>query len=505
MPTYFKFIFLIFLLSGCAVGPDYQRSSNVIEWFDDVEDTHRMGYWWQSMDDATTNELVTALLAQNLDLQSALARIEQARAQYQISTGEAWPTLSANLNRTRIKQEGNNAFIASGAPGTLGGLNNTGAGVPIGGQISGGNLAVGGFPMQAGYYQTFYSGGLSTSWQLDLFGGIRRSIYSARASLLASQADYDALVHTLVSQLVRQRIATATLEAQLDLLQDIVTTRERTFTVVERRYLAGANASALDVLAARESLTSIQVQIPDVQANLYQARGQLAVLLGQREQSVSRYALLPPPTELIVAPGIALLDRRPDLRRNELRLVAATNDVGVAIAALYPDVSLSLDLTKQAARFSDLFGNNNVGGSFSVRLLQAIFQGGRLRANVRFSKARVKELQAGYELAVLNAALEVDTALFRERTLRQQYQQQLENTETARRAEDLALRRYRLGLADLLQLLDRQRQRALAEQNLINLQQAMWNNRIDLYLALGGDWFQADLGESTETTVNDND
>jgi multidrug efflux system outer membrane protein len=338
--------------------------------------------------------------------------------------------------------------------------------------------------------------GLSTRWQVDLFGKLRRRTAAARDRFLASRADAQALVHSLIAELARRRISLSTLKRQLQVARETVESRQLTLDTVDRRYRRGLpDVSADDVYLARENLAAAKADLPDLRRRLMEQAAALDVLLGQKPGTLDPLAgeipLLPPPRPPDAGVPAALLDRRPDLRSSELRLMAATEEIGVAVADLYPDLTLSGNIGFQNDELQNFFDASNLAGAILGDVMVRLFEGGRLRANIDLQEAEAREAAAAYARQVLDALEEVEVALGSTRHLSRRLKALADRLENIRRAEKEARERYRRGLRSLLEVLEIERRRYAAEQAYLLAAQAAWNNRIDLYLALGGDWLPA--------------
>lgn len=464
--------------SSCTLAPDYERPSTIIgemQHFLNADtntmpeaDTMVMTAWWQHVDDPELQKQVNALLTENINLQAASARIVQAQAQAGISYGGLLPSFSVDAGRSRVatadSQARTGAFDISG--------------------LSGGRD-----------YFSVYNAGATVSWQLDIFGKIRSGLNAAEATLSATEAEKEALTHSLIAELIRSRVAIAALKYRLQLAEKVVESRQQTLSSVEIRYKRGAaSAGATDVYLARENLLSAEAEIPGLRAQLTDALYAVDVLLGKAPGTASSkdayFPMLPPPRKIITPLPVALLDRRPDLRSAELRVVAANARIGVAIADLYPDLTLGAQAGTQANTLSNLWLADRLAGSIVSTVAATLFQGGSLRATIDLREAEAKEQAALYAGEVLEAVREVESALQQEEQLHQQLALRIDNVEAAVAAENSARDRYFRGIVPLLQLLETERRRAAAEQNLVLTQQQLWNNRIALYLALGGDWIE---------------
>jgi len=435
--------------------------------------------WWTRYEDPLLNTLIEKMLDQNLEIEAAAARSLQAQEQISQARGALYPSLSLDSSASRVA-------TPSGA----------------GGFVGGGAIAPGGAGTGAGFatsspdtiYRNNYELGLSASWQVDLFGRVRNSITAAQASLQASEAEKQALVQNLITQLIGQRVTLATLLAQIELTEQTIENRERTLESVERRYKLGSEqASALEVRLARENLESAKSQLPPLEADYAEALYTLDILLGEMPGTNDYFALedfplLPPPDRLTVPPPLALLDRRPDLIGAAYRVEAAQANIGVAMADLYPNLSLSGDYGYQASELNNLISPEQIAWSLIGNLTAPLFEGGRLRAAVRLREAEAKELAANYAQQILQAVGDVETALKREDELRNQLSGLDSTLEQSQAAYDLAYRRYTRGLVPFTDLLEIERRLFQTRTQLLQIQQSVWQARLNLMLALGGDW-----------------
>lgn len=411
--------------------------------------------WWAELGDGGLEILVEEALANNPGLLAAIERVEEAQALAAQAAGGRWPTigLTANATRSRVELDTGNQYASIFSPG--------------------GNI----------------------SWRTDLFGRLRSAARAAGARFGASEQDRRALMHSLAAEVVRTRADLAALSKRLELARGIRASRAQTETTVERRYASGVTGvGAVDVHLARENLSSAEANLPALEREYALRALALDRLLGRKPGSSQELDLgswsARPPAQ-VPNPGLpaALLDRRPDLLASELRAIAANHGIGVALADLYPDLTLS----GQASR-----GVNAAGGAFQIDGLVAsataglsytLFSGGALRAAARAEQARARAALHDYAGLVLTAFNEVEGALVRERYLAEQLERVNAQQAAARAAESAARGRYEAGLESLLVLLETERRRALAEDLLAQLEAAAWSARIDLILALGGAWW----------------
>lgn len=418
------------------------------------------GNWWQAIDDPLLQDYVQQLLQQNPSLQEAAERVLQAREQAAIARGGRYPSLALDASVNRSFQPAN-------------AINFT-------------------LPDER-VYLTSYTAEFATGWQIDLFGRVRRAVQAADAQFEASAFDGLALTHSLIAELLSSRVAIAVTSRRLELARQSTENRHTVFELARNRYQLGARGATLaDVDLAEGNYLAGKAELNALQQGLAEQIYRLDVLLGQPPGTSAPLAgdfpLLPPPREVAVCVPAALLDRRPDLRASQARLRAANAQVGVAVADLYPALNLNAGLGVRGLEASSLFSADQLAGSLIGAISTQLFAGGRLRANVRLRQAESRALAANYQGQVLEALREVETALLAERTLAQQVSDLQAATVRLRRAEESLSDRYRQGVSGLREYLQTQEQRYLTEQNWLQSQQQVWNNRIALYLALGGDW-----------------
>ena len=415
--------------------------------------------WWQSIDDALLNTWLEQLLAQNLSLQATAERVIQAQEQVRMSGGALWPNASFNAAGTR-------GFSPSSSQA------------------------------DSRTYRTDINPGLNISWQIDLFGKVRQAVASANYSALASAENHLALQHSLIAELVKRRVEVALLQQELDIQEEIVSSRTQTLSTLSRRYKLGVRGvSVLDIYTSEENVASARASHSALKQRLGNTFLAVDALLNQTpgtaSLSISAWRSFPALSTLAApVPDIpaALLDQRPDIRSDELLAMAANANIGVAIANLYPDLTLSANRGFISTQLDGLLDNNNATGSIAGLLTMRLFEGGRLKAGIRLSESEARERALRYAETVLNAFIEVESALVNERYLREQVESLERAAHFSRRAENQAQERYQRGITPLLQLLDAQRRRQSVERNLLIARQAAWRARVDLHLALGGDW-----------------
>ncbi len=309
--------------------------------------------------------------------------------------------------------------------------------------------------------------------------------------MLSSECNQQALIHLLIANVIKARIDIATIESNLDIARGNTLSRKKTLEIVDRRYSQGL-VGPVDVRLARTNLEASRAAEPALELSLVEANNAIDVLVGAQPGSTSPLAeTLPDLPDLRAIPvglPVSLLDRRPDIIAAEMDLKAANERIGVSVAQLFPDLTLTGAVGRNADRWRDIWKQETEVYFAVFQLTQPIFRGGQLRSQVNFAKARHKELAANYANVVLNALREVENALAGERLLMSQFEHaQLQFTE-AQAAEELSQQRYQRGIENLLTVLESERRRRNAEVQLALLRGRIWVTRVNLFLAIGGDW-----------------
>lgn len=431
--------------------------------------------WWMRYEDPLLNDLVDELMAQNLDLKAAGERLIQSRENIAIQYGAFLPAISADGSAQRSATP-TGSSLRSGAAASAGGA--TAAQGPD------------------TIYNTYYDVGLSASWQLDLFGQLRNQLQSAEALYKASVEERRALAQSLIVELVRQRVQISNLAAQIELTKNTIASRQRTLDTISRRYeLGSTSSSALSVYLARENLAAAKADLPALSTAYENAIYALEILLGKmpgtmEDTDLARFSLMPPPERLSVPPPMALLDRRPDLRANEYRLVAAEEDIDVAVANLFPTLSISGGYGYQSSEFNTLISSEQIAWNLLGNVTAPLFEGRRLRANIRLQEAEARELAANYAKEILTAMQEVEGALLNEENQRLRHSLLSKQSSSSQSSYDIAQRRYERGVFDLTEVLDIERRLFISKLQVLQTKADIWNARLDLILALGGDWME---------------
>jgi len=435
--------------------------------------------WWRQFNDATLNSLIDRAAAGNLDLQSAVLRIAAAREQAVVSGAQGLPQLSANASYKR-EELGLKGLLQS-----QGVFDKTNALGPNGASVANAlNSATG--PV------SLFQDGFDASWELDLFGRVRRSVESANAqteSEIENRNDALVSLEAEVAQTYSQ-LRGAQLLKQITLAE--IDSEQQILDLTREQARVGLTSQS-DVESATAQVGSLQAQLPQFDAQIAQSMNGLAVLTGSPpgaldEELEAPGAVPPVPPSVPIGLPSTLARRRPDIRHAESDLHAATAEIGVAVAQMYPDVSLTGTIgtratqAKYLAHWSSLFWS--VGPSISL----PIFEGGALRANVRIAKAQAGQAALQYRSTVLKALQDVDNALVSYRTDQDRREALTRTVEANRISLQLATDSYRKGLVSFVTVLDAERQLAQTRQQLAQSTVSVTTDLIAVYKALGGGW-----------------
>ena len=417
--------------------------------------------WWNDFGDTGLSAAVDTALAQNFDLRAAAARLEQAAADARAAEGDLQPTVQAAFNSSRRKQN----FVGFPIPGSEGLVLST--------------------------VSTNYGVSLDVSWEIDLWGRLRGEARAALADLQASAADLRGAQLSIAGQTTKSWLAIAEAQQQVDLSQQTVESFRLSARQVRDRFEAGIRP-ALDLRLALLNVSNAEALLQQRLQQFDAASRQLEVLVGEyADGEIETPAALPRITPSVpVGLPSELVARRPDLVAAERELSAALARADVSRAELLPRISLTGATGTATDGLRALIDGNFGVWSLLGNVVAPLWQGGRLRAQVSRADARGAEALADYATAALSAYAEVETALAAEEFLAEREHHLNESVEQSRAAERLAQERYRAGLETYITVLDSQRSAANAEAELIAARRLRLENRVDLYLALGGGFEQ---------------
>ncbi len=454
------------LLAGCTVGPDYKQPEVLVpaSWqkVDDAPGSIANLKWWQLFEDPTLQKLIRAALKDNYDLQLAVARVAEARALLGIAHSAQFPNLNAG-SRYRNDRESETSFP------------------PID---------------KLGVNPNFdlYRADLQTSFEVDLWGRLRRATEAARAELLANEENQRTVLMTLVADVAQNYFDLLELDREAEIDRRTLASRRASLDLVSRRYDDGL-ASELDVKRAEEELASAAATVPDVERRIAQTENRLRIFLGENPGPIPRTASLDSehmPPEIPAGLPSALLEQRPDIRAAEEHVVAANARIAEAKAEFFPQISLTGVFGSASVSLSDFFTGPSRMWSAGPTVTLPIFNAGRLSSNLAATEAREQQSRIQYRQAIQQAFQEVDDALVfhqKARAIRLQRERQVQ---AAQQALALANLRYTNGVSSYLDVLDTERQLFSAEINLATITRDQLNAVVQVYKALGGGW-DADL------------
>ncbi len=492
----------ILALSGCTVGPDFkapdakgppsffasrpvptpERSEPVAEPIDPN--------WWQLFKDPQLTALEDRVAAQNLDVRIATIRLAESRAQRGVAAAAQFPTLDGNASYEREKASNHGVFgllggSAAGGSSTPGTEASGAAGSLGAGGISGTNLA----PFD------LYQYGLDATWEIDLWGKVRRSVESADASINASQeAQRDTLLSSL-AEVARDYVDLRGAQLREQIARDNLKSSQDALRLTQER-AAGGLTTDLDVANAAAQVQTTAAEIPPIQQDESNYINALSLLLGQPPNALRTELDQPkpvPPVPPRVPIGLPseLARRRPDIRQAEAQLHEATADVGVAVANFYPSVTLGGSVGINALQAKDLWTLNSRQYSFGPGISIPIFEGGQLKSTLQLREASQQEAAVNYQRIVLKAWHDVDNALTAYQQTQQRRDALVQAVAQNQRALALATDRYQQGVSDFLEVLDAQTRLLSNQQQLAIATTNVSDNLVALYKALGGGWEQA--------------
>lgn len=467
--------------AGCAVGPNYRRppidmpsawrppsaSADSLQTFYDslartrvsvirtsraqLSDTAANLDWFALFQDTVLETLVRTAVAKNLDIRTAVATVQEFRANYGIARGALFPLVSATA------QAGRQKIIFGGTQ-----------------SITFNSFAVVG----------------NVSWELDFWGRIRRSTEAARADLLAQEENQRAVILTLVSSVAAAYLQLRQLDLALSISEQTLASRQQTFRLASQRYQQGL-ISELDVRQFESEVATPAVSVADLHRQIAQTENALSVLLGHAPGPIPRGRSLPEVLAAVPIPTSIpsqLLEQRPDVRAAEAVLAAATARIGVAEGARLPAFVITGQYGTQASEASRLFGSNSNIYSAFVGISLPIFTGGQLSNAVRAARARAEQARYQYEQTVLLALRDVNDALAALRADRDRVIAQQTQADALQRGLHLASSRYVGGVSTYLDVLDAQRSLFTAQLALTQDQLQELADVVQLYKALGGGW-----------------
>jgi len=459
----------ILVLAGCAVGPKYKRPATPApqQWAEaqapGTNTQEPVEQWWTSFNDVEFDKLVQQAIQANLDLKLATARVAEARAARGIVKSELFPSIDATASASRNRQR----VLALPAR------------APAGAKI---------VPVEFNNFQ----GGFDASWEVDVFGRIRRGLQAATADVDAADEARREVLVSVLGELGRSYAELRGFQLRLEIAEKNITIQQDTLDLTKARMKAGL-ATELDVARAAAQLETTRSAVPTLQTGIEVSIHRLSVLLGREPAALS--AELSPgapvpvtPPEVPVGLPSQLLERRPDIRQAEAQVVAATARVGEAKAEFFPRVLLLGSAGRQASQLHDItLGAANVFGVGPVVTLP-VFTAGRIRSQVRVQDARLQQAAITYRSAVLSALEETENALVNYAQEQSRHERLQSAVKSNEEAVQLSSELYKAGLTDFLSVLDAEPELYSNEDLLAQSLTAKTVDLIALYKALGGGW-----------------
>jgi multidrug efflux system outer membrane protein len=465
--------------ASCAVGPDYQRPQTEVPaaWEGVAAPTPSepsvptarpvaLVEWWKAFDDPTLTSLVERAVSANLDVRLAEARVRQARAARGVAAAGLWPTVNASATYKRS--------LSGGARG------------------SGLTTATGTRTTRNLDAIDLFEDGLDAAWELDIFGGVRRNIEASQADLQAAVEDRRDVLVSLVGELGTDYINLRGFQQQIAIARKNLEAQEHTAEITRRRHDVGF-ASGLDVANAMAQVATTRSQIPVLESSARAAIYSLSILLGSEPAALLKELdtegpIPPTPPEVPVGLPSDLLRRRPDIRRAEVQIHAATARIGVATADLFPKFSLTGSFGYSGNTTSSLTHWENRFWAFGPSVTWSVFDAGAIRWNIEVQNALQEQTLLTYQKTVLTALKDVETALVAYAKEQEHRMILSEAVTNNRKAVELSLRLYTAGRTDFLNVLNAQRSLYLSEDALVQSVRDVSGNLIALYKALGGGW-----------------
>ena len=457
---------LIFLLpAGCALGPDYIRPELMLPSAADNAsaniDLFTATDWWKLFDDSTLNRIENEALVYNRDLKIAMARVEEARALARIALADRLPAVGIGADASRGRSSQNTAV-----------------------------------PNESRTQESFDAFGFA-SFELDLWGKYRRLDEAARAELLATQSARDSVRLTLTTDVAALYFYLRTLEAQTRIARDQLITYDKSCEIYRKRYRAGYSQE-LDLRRIEADRLATKALVFRRENKLSQAGTALAMLLGRSPRDIVKGFSEEGKTleQLNTFPRIPenipsdLLSRRPDIRSDEGRLMAANARIGAARAAFFPSINLTGQYGFISSDLQNLFTNGANVWNMAGGLAQPIFEGGRLFAREKAAKSRQEQMLARYEQTVQNAFRETRDALVAGKKITQAFEASLQRAQAMRRSLELSQKQHAHGHISIIDELDIQRRSLLAELDLSFARQDQLDTVIALCRVMGGGWHE---------------
>ncbi|MHC1741985.1 MAG: efflux transporter outer membrane subunit [Syntrophobacteraceae bacterium] len=465
-------VFLV--LSACTVGPDYVKPKPSLppQWSElqEAQATAAvadLGRWWTLFHDPVLDRLIGQALESNQELRIAESRILEARAQRGVVAADGYPNINANAAYSRFQDSSNQTTSRHDSEDGSTSTSKTPA-------------------------RDLFTVGFDASWEIDIFGGVRRGVEAADADISAARENKRDVLVSLLAEVARSYIQVRSDQRRIAIAQENIAAQRKTVELTEARFEAGLSTE-LDVAQAKAQLATTEAGVPLLESSSRQAMHQLAILLGEEPgallETLSERGPIPvgPDGAPIGLPS-DLLKRRPDIRRAERELAAATARIGEAKADLFPKFALIGALGYQSMDIRDLAHPSSRLWSYGPSVRWPVFDAGRIRARVAVQDARQQQALIRYEQTILSALKDVEDALVAHAKERSSRESRIVAEQANEKAYQIASELYAQGLKDFLNVLITQLALYSAQDALAQSDQAVATFMVSLFKALGGGW-----------------
>lgn len=455
-------------MSGCLVGPDHidPGAPFACDWIDQlppgvVRGPNESVAWWTKFNDPVLTSLIIRTTEQNLTLGQAAERIQEARATRGIVRGDLFPNIAGIGSYTRRETSNNgNAF---------------------------------GIPLDTPAFN-YWQAGFDSTWEIDIFGSVRRRIQAADRDIDAAIEEHNDLLVTLQGDVGANYIQVRTLQRRIQFVERNIELQRQSLQITEDRLAAGT-ISQLDVEQAKSNLYTTEATLPVLHQELELAYHRLSILMGEPPSDLAteitpeqRFPILP--RDISIGLPIDLIRQRPDIRSAERQLAAQAARIGVAVAELYPRFTLNGTFTVDATEISEWFTTDSIAYAFGPAMRWRLLDFGRVRSDIEVQRSRWRGLVYNYQQEVITSAQEVEDSLSRYRHSIRQAQALRQAALAARAAAEISEEQYRGGIIPFQTLLDAQRVQAELDDQTANAEGNIYLAVVQLYKALGGGWIE---------------
>ena len=462
-------VIILMSLLSCAMGPDYKRPiiNTPQGWRIEEKDAAALAdtKWWTQFNDPALESLIDMALKENYDLRLAAARVEEYVGRYWVGRSPLFPQIyaSGSGGRQRVSERG-----ATVLPDTIKNPSD------------------------------FYQAGLSGSWELDIWGRLRRLNEAARADLISSEEGRKSVILTLVASVANAYVALRDLDKQLEVTERTTKIREESYRLFGLRFEGGI-ISELELSQVKSEYEYALSQVPLIQKRITFQENALSVLIGKNPGPVPRGKTIDELTLPAIPAGLPsdLLERRPDIRQAEQDLIAANARMGAAKALYFPTVSLTGLFGWQSTELTSLFAGPSQAWSYAGNVLGPVFTGGAITGSYIASEARQQQALIRYQQVIQTAFREVDDALADQKRTREQLAAQKQQVDTLRDYVRIARLRYEEGYTSYIEVLDAERSLFNAELDYVGTQGLLFQALVNLYKSMGGGW----VAEADRMTV----